>query len=241
MQGRDNFIWLLAALVCLLFVDAISAQFDAAQAQRLVNILLMVTIVIAVWAVDTVQGRWVNWKIGMSLIIVSVMVADSVLESNFLAIYQLVSSFLFLSFSLHLCWKQVMFRGMVDGNKIIGAICIYMLIGVIWAFAYLIVEFIFPGSFSNLEADLWQGNLEELLYYSMVTLTTLGYGDITPQQPVARFLAYMEALTGIFYTTVLVASLIGMRLAHFAGSTSQPDAREQPVNPDDQGTDGPPR
>ncbi len=239
MQGKDNFVWLLVALVGLLFIDAIAAQFEAAQAQRLVNLILMVTIVIAVWAVDTVQGRWVNWKIGMSLIIVSVMVADSVLESNFLAIYQLVTSFLFLSFSLHLCWKQVMFKGMVDSNKIIGAICIYMLIGVIWAFAYLIVEFIFPGSFSHLEADVWQGHLEELLYYSMVTLTTLGYGDITPQQPVARFLAYMEAITGIFYTTVLVASLIGMRLAHVAGSLARNGSPEQPVKPDDQEADRP--
>ena len=241
MQGRDNFTWLLVALVCLLFSDAIFAQFEAAEAQRLVNILLMVTIVIAVWAVDTVQGRWVNWKIGMSLIIVSVMVADSVLESNVLAIYQLVASFLFLSFSLYLCWKQVMFRGMVDGNKIIGAICIYMLIGVIWAFAYLIVEFIFPGSFSHLEAEVWQGNLEELLYYSMVTLTTLGYGDITPQQPVARFLAYMEAITGIFYTTVLVASLIGMRLARYTESMTKHRESEQAVNPDADASEGPSR
>ena len=60
----------------------------------------------------------------------------------------------------------------------------------------------------------------------MVTLTTLGYGDITPQQPVARFLAYMEAITGIFYTTVLVASLIGMRLAQH-GETLQRQVSEE--------------
>ena len=91
IKGKDNFIWLLVALVFLLFSDALFAQFDAEQAQRLVNITLMVTIVAAVWAVDTVQGRWVNWKIGMSIIIVIVMIGDSVVESNFLAIYQLSS------------------------------------------------------------------------------------------------------------------------------------------------------
>ena len=48
----------------------------------------------------------------------------------------------------------------------------------------------------------------------MVTLTTLGYGDITPEQPLARFLAYSESIAGIFYTTILVASLIGVRLSH---------------------------
>jgi voltage-gated potassium channel len=89
-----------------------------------------------------------------------------------------------------------------------------MLLGLAWGFAYLIAEAFFTGSVRGLDSQLWQNNLEQLLYYSMVTLTTLGYGDITPIQPVARFLAYMEAITGIFYTTVLVASLIGVRLAH---------------------------
>ena len=218
LKGRDNFFWLLIALVFLLFGDALFAQFEFHQGQRMVNIMLMVTILIAVWSVDTVQGRWINWKLGMSIIIVSLMIGDSVIESNALAIFQLVSSFLFLTFTLHLCWKQVMFRGMVDGNKIIGAICIYILIGLIWALGYLIVEHIFPGSFRGLDASLWQLNFEELLYYSLVTMTTLGYGDITPIQPLARFLAYMEAITGVFYTTVLVASLIGMRLAAFNAS-----------------------
>ena len=54
----------------------------------------------------------------------------------------------------------------------------------------------------------------------MVTLTTLGYGDITPTSPLTRFLAYMEAAIGVFYTTVLVASLIGLRLAGYT-STKQ--------------------
>lgn len=213
IHDRDNFIWLLGALIFLLFSDALFAQVDSPQAQRLVNIVLMVTVVIAVWSVNE-KGRWLNWKIGMSFIIITLMISDSIIEANTLAIYQLSSVFLFLSFTLHLCWKQVMFSGNVDGNKVIGAICIYMLIGIIWAFAYLMIEALSPGSFKGLESDLWQHNLEEFIYYSFITLTTLGYGDISPVQPLSRFLAYMEAIVGIFYTTVLVASLIGMRLAH---------------------------
>lgn len=218
LNGRDNFSWLLLALVLLLFFESVFAQFEAQHAQRLVNITLMVTIVLAVWSVEQAQSRWLNWKIGMSLIIASLMISDSLIESNFLAIYQLGTIFLFLVFTLFLCWKQVMFVGAVDGNKIIGSICIYILLGLIWAFAYLIVEHIFPGSFKGLEDNIWQHNLEELTYYSLVTLTTIGYGDITPTAPLARFLAYMEGITGIFYTTILVASLIGMRLAGFSES-----------------------
>lgn len=216
VHERDNFFVLLLALIFLLFSDALFSQFEALQVQRLINLTLMVTIVVAVWSVQPEKGGWLNWKIGLSFIVASLMISDSMIESNVLAIYQLVTVFMFLCGTLYLCWKQVMFRGMVDGNKIIGAICIYILMGLIWAFAYLITEELFPGSFKGLEPGLWQHQLEELTYYSMVTLTTLGYGDITPTQPLSRFLAYIEAIVGIFYTTILVASLIGMRLAHYS-------------------------
>ena len=55
------------------------------------------------------------------------------------------------------------------------------------------------------------------LYYSIVTLTTLGYGDITPRTPPARMFAAMEAVTGQIYLTVLVARLVGMHIAHSTG------------------------
>jgi hypothetical protein len=216
IQQSDNFSWLLGALVFLLFSNALSTQLGFQQGQRLVNVTLMMTVVIAVWSVNE-GGRWLNWKLGMSFVVISLMIGDSLMEANTLAIYQLVSVFLFLNLTLYLCWKQVMFSGRVDSNKIIGSICIYILLAVIWAFAYLIVEMFVPGSFNGLKIGLWQENLEALVYYSFVTLTTLGYGDITPIQPLVRFMAYLEAITGIFYTTVLVASLIGMRLAHHSG------------------------
>ena len=219
---RDNFIWLLLALIALLFTDAVFAQLEWLEGQRAINISLMITIVVAVWAVDYGDGRrLLGWKTGMSFIIIGLMVGDSVLEDNRLAVFQLFSSFLFLTFTLHLCWRQVIFSGIVDGNKIVGAICIYILIGLIWAFGYLIVEHFFPGSFKGLEDGPWQFNLEALIYYSMVTMTTLGYGDITPVQPLARFLAFMEAITGVFYTTILVASLIGMRLVQHTERLTQ--------------------
>ena len=214
---RDNFIWLLAALVFLLFSGAVFDQIGSQHGERLVNAALLITVILAIWSMEKNQGRWLNRKIGISIAFFITMVTDSVIESNVLANAQLVMCFLFFALTLHLAWRQVMFVGQVDGNKIVGAICIYILIGLVWAFAYLIAEAIFPGSFNGLEPGTWQKKVDDVVYYSMVTLTTLGYGEITPSQPLTRFLAYMESLTGIFYTTVLVASLIGMRLASFGG------------------------
>ena len=226
LANVGNFTWLLAALVFLLCSSAVLAQLELREGERLVNMIMMLSILAAAWTVESHRGRWLKWKIGMSLIIAVLMISDSIIESNFLAIYQLVFCMLFLMFALYLCWQQVMFSGEIDGNKIVGAVCIYMLLGLIWAFAYLVVAEIFKASFGVLPYDEWQQNLGDAVYYSMVTLTTLGYGDITPKQPVVRFMAFMEAVTGVFYTTVLVASLIGMRLAYFGGEQNRPEAQD---------------
>ncbi len=55
--------------------------------------------------------------------------------------------------------------------------------------------------------------LTELMYYSFVTITTLGYGDLTPLKPMVRTLAYLEAILGQFYVAILVAWLVGMYLS----------------------------
>ncbi len=213
IHERNNFIFLLIALVFFLFSDAVAVQFRLDGAQNIVNLILVVTLIANVWAVHNPRTDFLSWKVGASMIIAMVMASDLYFESVAVARFQLIMAFLFICLSTWQAWNQVMFTGVVDRNKILGAICIYLLLGVAWAFAYLIVEAFFPGSMNDLEGDVWQEKIHSLIYYSMVTLTTLGYGEITPAAPIARFLAFMEAITGIFYTTVLVASLIGIRLS----------------------------
>jgi voltage-gated potassium channel len=215
ISERDNFFWLLIALVLLLASNAVFNQLESELGRLLVNISLLLTLFVAVFALERNRstGAMRNFKIGITFIVACLMIADTLVESRLIALGQLAGCFVFLCLSLYLVWRQVLFTGFVNTNKIVGSICIYILIGLVWAFGYLIAEELFPGSFNGLDHEMWQGNLEQFTYYSMVTLTTLGYGDITPEQPVARFLAYMEAITGIFYTTILVASLLGVRLA----------------------------
>jgi len=94
-----------------------------------------------------------------------------------------------------------------------ASLVVYMALGVVWSQAYSMVERLVPGSFTGLtgtDAVLVQ---RDLFYYSYVTLATLGYGDINPVSPVARSLAITEAIVGQLYLVVLVAGLVGMRLA----------------------------
>ena len=70
-----------------------------------------------------------------------------------------------------------------------------------------------PDSFSGIATTDWQENFLHMVYFSFITLTTLGYGDIAAALPVSRFFDYLEAIVGRFYLAILVASLIGMRLS----------------------------
>jgi hypothetical protein len=213
IDERNNFIVLLGGLVFFLAADAVVDQFQLENTQRVINLTLMLVLIVNVWAIDNPRTDIISWKWGATMAIALTMITDSLIASNFLAKFQLIMAFVFISLTTWQAWTQVMFTGHVDHNKIIGAICIYLLLGLGWAFAYLIVEAFIPGSMNGLESGLWQRNVHSLIYYSMVTLTTLGYGDITPAQSLVRFLAYMEAVTGVFYMAILVASLIGIRLA----------------------------
>jgi hypothetical protein len=108
---------------------------------------------------------------------------------------------------------QVFKAGPVTAYRIQGAIVVYLLIGLMWTSAYEIVHRTLPGAF-RLLGDLAPTPriTHGLAYYSFVTLTTVGYGDITPVHPIARSLAIAEALIGQLYPAILIARLVAMEL-----------------------------
>ncbi len=103
-------------------------------------------------------------------------------------------------------------------DSVLGAVCGYLFLGVGWAVLYALIEGFRPGSFA-ISPNLATGDDANrplphvLTYYSFVTLTTVGYGDVTPVSPTARTLAWMEALTGQFYLAVIVAGLVSVMAA----------------------------
>jgi len=103
-------------------------------------------------------------------------------------------------------------------DSILGAVCGYLFLGLGWAVLYVLIEGFQAGSF-EISPKLVTGGEHAhplphvLTYFSFVTLTTVGYGDISPVSPATRTLSWMEAITGQFYLAVIVAGLVGLLAA----------------------------
>jgi VanZ family protein len=93
-------------------------------------------------------------------------------------------------------------------DRIFGAIVLYLLIGLVWAFAYAVVDLFSPQSFAG-RSDA-SPDPADWVYFSFVTLTTVGYGDITPVSRVVRALSILEALVGQLYPAVIIARLVSL-------------------------------
>ncbi len=99
----------------------------------------------------------------------------------------------------------------VNGDTIKGGISVFFLIGIVWALVYNIVYLLDANAFSaSIEAT---NLLDSMFYFSFTTLTTLGYGDITPVSDLARTLANLEAITGMMYPSIFIARLVGLYTA----------------------------
>ncbi len=209
VSEKNNFLYLTIGIVLLLFVGAISDQFSGLVGHQLVQAFSVINIVVGTYGFKSTE-KWFHTGIGIAVSVIAVVVIGVVLELLHLYYLHLLLLFCFYLWAIWLAGKQVLFTGAVDANRIVGAICIYLLMGLIWALMYLFLAQSIPGAFNGVEQLVWYENFANVAYYSFVTLTTLGYGDISPVAPIARFLVYMEAVVGVFYMAILVASLIGV-------------------------------
>ncbi len=209
VSEKNNFLYLTVGIVLLLLVGAISDQFEGVVGHQLVQAFSVINIVVGIYGFRS-EKMWFHSGVGIAVSIIIVVIIGVALE--LLQLYYL-HLFLLLCFYLWAIWlagRQVLFSGVVDANRIVGAICIYLLMGLIWTLMYLFIAQSIPAAFNGVEQMVWYDNFANVAYYSFVTLTTLGYGDISPVAPIARFLVYMEAVVGVFYMAILVASLIGV-------------------------------
>ncbi len=116
---------------------------------------------------------------------------------------------------------HVLRRERVTTDTIYGAACVYLMFGVIWGVTFTIIEMSVPGAFSMGDSHIVGSDFASryrvldaaLMYYSFITLTTVGYGDIVPVSPIARTFSALEAVVGQLYLVLLIARLVGLHIS----------------------------
>jgi Ion channel len=171
------------ALVSLMLISGTAAVADRPRAVVIVSAIAAAALLV----------RWAAWLFPA---------AD-------LAVWREVATLVTLVALSFVVLALVVRRGPITIRRIEGAIAVYLLLGFTWAQAYELVALWHPGAFS---AAVESMDSRALTYYSFVTLTTMGYGDIMPVHPLARALAVLEALTGQLYLTILLARLVSLEL-----------------------------
>lgn len=207
MTQHKNFTWLLSALLVFLIVVPVAEDLRVSSGPFMRVLVFSWLLAFGVWSL---KGFGKLFHVGIGLVIVgiglSILSVQSPDHSYVLASFTVTFGFLLLA-----AWctgSQVLTSNEISANRVIGAVSLYLLLGVLWAVAYAIIEMLSPGSFNGLSETLNHGWSSEWLYFSFVTLTTLGYGDLTPLSATARALAYMQAIFGQFYLAILVAGLV---------------------------------
>jgi hypothetical protein len=205
---KDNFVYLLVALVIFLVALPMLVDLQLIPVTHTRSITFTCLLAIGVWSL---RDSTITFRIGMGLAIIGIVVNSLAYISNAVALYVLsfATLFGFLILAIRSALRQVVFSTEINANRLFGAVCVYLMIGVLWALMFSALDDLDPDAFAGaLSGSAGEWSLE-WLYYSFVTLTTLGYGDILPVSTTARALAYSEAVVGVFYMAMLVAALVG--------------------------------
>ena len=209
---QGNFTYMLVGLLIFFLLAPSITKYFPVSSSIFIQITFMTLMIIGVWSL---KGNSVWFNIGFALASVGIILSIFNIFLNFTIIYVLsmINVFLFCSMSSVIVMKQVLFKGKIDSNKLIGSVCIYLLMGLVWGSVYIIIGILVPDAFEGIVSETERNLAWEYIYFSYVTLSTLGYGDITPIYPLARSLAYLEAICGQLYIAILIASLVGAFLS----------------------------
>jgi len=151
--------------------------------------------------------------IQVGLTIVSLFLRESDTSYWIAVALALVATVALILFATYCVLRYVMRARIITGDQIYAGICMYVMLGFAFGAVFYLINILDPMSFvANGELLTW-GDSPDLMYFSFVTLATLGYGDITPRTNIARSLAILEALIGMLYIAIFMARLVSLRLS----------------------------
>jgi len=214
--GVNRYRYLLASLVVLIVLEP---WLHGPVGRVLLVAVFSAILLSAVWGLHTSRRGFVV-GLALSLAALAGNWAGVFVESLPLLFVSRAVTVAFLGLVIWTLLGNIARQTRIQPETIYQAACVYLILGVIFALLYASVSQIDPGAFSPIPAagtapDGADGGtkgagLAKWVYFSFITLTTVGYGDITPITPAVRSLVIVEALIGQFFVAVLVARLVGL-------------------------------
>ena len=185
-------------------------------AGRLIGGLILAVILVSS-AVTATRSR-THRIVGVTLAILLLGLQIGWLESHNKIVEAVAAGVLaiFFLYTSLLIFRHVLSFGPVFAHRVHAALSVYILLALAWACIYGLIEIVSPGAFSLATPTNMAGQpqgaylLADMIHFSIATLTSTGYGDITPVSPFARSMSQLEQLAGVFYIAVLISRLIGL-------------------------------
>ncbi len=216
--ARIRFTILMVSLVAFLFLSAVLPA-DTALQRYLSRALLTLMLFASIYVCADSRRLFLS-ALALALPALALGWASNFAPSPGVLLAQQLLTAAFLTLTVVIVLVDVMRAPKVTLDTIAGGISCYLLLGVVWMLLFAAVytvnpaAFGFPGdSAAAVQVAAASGDLRIFIYYSFVTLTTLGYGDIVPMSDAARALASLEAIVGQMYVAILVARLVGLQIA----------------------------
>ena len=204
-----RFSVLLILILLMLVLTPFLHEF--VQIRVLMDVFLTVIFILIITTIRVKRSETIVFSILVLPLLISTW-SEYFVEVKTISLLTRIFGALFFAYAALNILRIIAKSEKVTRETIYAAVVAYLLIALMWAFLYMILEMAAPGSFSFPDKGYRQETMR-FEYFSFVTITTLGYGDITPLSDKASALALIEALVGQIYLVVLVAWLVGMHVS----------------------------
>jgi hypothetical protein len=163
---------------------------------------------------------YVEWR-PQFIFITAAVIAGSLRTISFffpslwLLTVQDVFGLLFFALLARLVFKRIFRDGPMTFYRIQGSVVIFLLIGLMYAMLYTVLERYYPNSLHVAEGEqVIKSTYSQMLYFSFVTMTTLGIGDMIPSTPTAKALVVFQGMIGLLYPVIMIARLVSLEVSH---------------------------
>ena len=216
-HSKQRFLVLLCLILGLMVLVPIIHRFFAVKI--LIDIFLTAIVISMVYTVSDKKGHVIIGLV-LAIVMVTFLWLQHFQPNKWIAAISMLAGALFGAVVIISLLGFMLRSDDVNFEIISAAILVYLVAAIMWAFTYSLLELLDPASF-NVELKRPEGYLLLFQYYSFVTITTLGYGDITPVSDVAKAFSILEAVVGQLYLVVVVAWLVGMHVSSRSRSSIQ--------------------